>query len=193
MACWAFMSTLLITCSIWCLSILQGRVFSSMCRLQETFEPLSTNLTVSSIKPARNSVFFTGAPPLEKVKSCRVKWRARSMAPLAVIKYLTVSSSAVFNITRSILPNIPVRRLLKSWAMPPARIPRDSSFCEFNSNDSAFFRFVTSYATPMIFSTCPFSSMMGVYVTSKTISSTISSCCIIFPFKASSTAPGIRG
>ena len=57
-------------------------------------------------------------------RSCRTSAVARSAAPRMSSTNSGAGSSSGFMATSSALPRITVRRLLKSWAMPPARRPR---------------------------------------------------------------------
>ena len=59
----------------------------------------------------------------------------------------TVSASSAPSCAISTNPNIPVSRLLKSWAMPPASTPRASSFWVFRTWSSRRSRSVTSRNT----------------------------------------------
>ena len=57
---------------------------------------------------------------------------------------------------------IPVRMLLKSWAMPPASAPRDSSFSIFSSSFSCSLRSVISLVMPWNPVIVPSASRSGV-------------------------------
>ncbi len=59
-----------------------------------------------------------------------------------------LSETRGFN--RKALPRMPVNRLLKSWAIPPARTPIASIFCDCRSCSSRFLRSVMSRAIPWI-------------------------------------------
>ena len=93
---------------------------------QPTLEPLSENGAVARISRETRSVSSIGAPPLAKASNCWVR-PARTEAVLRP-SASRVSSSNMPNILAiERFVGIAVRMLLKSCAMPPARIPRDSS------------------------------------------------------------------
>jgi len=102
-----------------------------MLNSQNTFDPLRAKSTVSLIKGKSGNTFFTGSAPLAKVSSCLVSPLALSIVFIAFSRYAVMLSSLLFILARSILLSIPPSRLLKSWAIPPARVPRDSSFWLF--------------------------------------------------------------
>jgi len=48
-------------------------------------------------------------------------------------------AALVSNNIRDVFPMTPMRKLLKLWAMPPARVPIASTFCAWESCASSFF------------------------------------------------------
>src|SRR3989339_1111386 len=55
-------------------STLQGHKCSGRSNSQVTLEPLSVNKALSLMSLGRAVIFFMGAPPLEKVRSCCVRF-----------------------------------------------------------------------------------------------------------------------
>ena len=104
------------------------------------FEPLTEKLADSFMMPLKSTALFTGRPPFEKVRSCLVRSFALCAALSASIRGLLILSSLCDrNLATERLPIIAVRRLLKSWAMPPASVPSDSSLLALRSSSSFFF------------------------------------------------------
>ena len=100
------------------------------------------------------AVSLTGSPPFEKVRSCWVRSRARKVAFSASERSEAIfSSGSTSKAARFRLPRIATRMLLKSWAIPPAKTPTDSSFFILMSSSSILSCSVTSLktrTTPMI-------------------------------------------
>ena len=78
------------------------------------------------------TAFFAGTPPFENVSSCQVICRARTHA-CSASDSASMCGPVWGIVARAIdtLPMIDVRMLLKSWAMPPASRPSDSSLFAF--------------------------------------------------------------
>ena len=111
-----------------------------------------------------------GAPPLEKVNNCWVKFLACSDAFSTFVSFSTTLFSCVYSLASATLSTIAVKILLKSWAIPPARIPSDSSFWARNRSCSIFCLSVTSLntrTTPIILL---FLSRMGAPLSATTLS-----------------------
>ena len=90
----------------------------------------------------------TGFPPFEKVRSLEASSSARSEALSAASSLATaLLAGSRICFAREMFPRIAARKLLKSWAMPPARVPRDSSFCHLTSSSSLRTFTVTSRKT----------------------------------------------
>src|SRR2546428_272873 len=117
-----------------------------------------------SITRAAVSFRFTGALRVAalrlKVRSCAVSSAAR-IADFSISSiFLRFGSSAAMRIlTRRAYPRIPVRRLLKSCAMPPASVPTLSIFCAWRSWSSSVRRSVVSRKIHSV--TVRFSSEIG--------------------------------
>ena len=140
MAWSAFMIRLCITWLICPSSASTAGRLAGMSRWHFMFEPLTEKLADSFIMPLKSTAILTGRPPLEKVRSCFVRSFALCAALSASIRgLLTLSSFCDRSLATDRLPIIAVRRLLKSWAIPPASVPRDSSLLAFRSSSSFFF------------------------------------------------------
>ena len=91
------------------------------CPISRTVAERSTGTVASSPRPAKTSI-------------CRVSSAARRDAVwICSTSGRTVDGGGSSARARSVLPRMAVRRLLKSCAMPPARIPRLSSFWAWSS------------------------------------------------------------
>ena len=76
----------------------------------------------------------------EKARSRCVSAAARLAAVMAALVYRSMLSVRPWLIRRCIMssePITPVRRLLKSWAMPPVSWPTASIFCAWRNCSSA--------------------------------------------------------
>ena len=94
-----------------------------------------------------------GAPPREKVSKRFVSSLARCEA-ISTSANVSCNSGCGGAITLAMarLPTITVSKLLKSWAIPPARSANDSSFCAFRS--SASISFVVGHILDCAFDRC---------------------------------------
>ena len=97
-----------------------------------------------------------------KAKSCRVRATARSPAFLASrSSSLARSSSGSLAMANSVQHMITESRLLKSCAMPPARLPMASSFCDTRSCCSRLSRSVTSTCSAWRHTRWPLASLIS--------------------------------
>ena len=110
-----------------------------------TAAPARARSTASTTSLSIAATRRIGAPPFANVRSCvestTARWQARSVWP-------RISSSgpagSTCSLARSMLAWTTVRKLLKSWAMPPARTPSDSSLRACSNSVSACSRWLIS-------------------------------------------------
>ena len=96
------------------------------------------------------------------MSSCRARARAPSSSSSTSSSQGSAGASGgSVRRARSTWPKMPVRKLLKSWAMPPARMPTASSFCVFWICSSARVFSVTSRNTSTAPITRPRASCIG--------------------------------
>ncbi len=113
-----------------------------------TFDPLKVKTVESLSTSDMGAVFLTRPPPFEKTSNCRVSALALEATRRASSSDSTMSSPrSTSSFANEILPMIPERKLLKSWAKPPAITPSDSSFWALRSSCSSFFFSVMSWNT----------------------------------------------
>ena len=113
-----------------------------------TFEPLSAKPAESLSSGPSGSALLTGAPPREKVRSCCVRSRARAAAFSASTRSSVTSlDERAAALASERYPQTAVRMLLKSCAIPPARMPTVSSLCALISSSSILQRSVMSLIT----------------------------------------------
>ncbi len=149
----ALTARLTITCSIWPGSARTVPRSGSGRKSMATSSPRSrSSRGVTSATTAfrsRGRGWSTWRRP--NASSWRVRPEARSAARLISSRSRRNSLSPFARSSRSdAYPVIPVSRLLKSWATPPASRPSDSSFCAFSRSDSSRFRSVTSRRNAML-------------------------------------------
>ena len=161
-ACRALRVRLWITWQIWPKSTLIARRSSAIWKTGLTFDPANTKRTFSSKIFCKETTFLTGAPPFAKVSS----WPAISCALEDACSASAILLKRGWDRSKECLamdnwPNIAVRRLLKSWASPPANNPSDSNLAPLRRSSSHFFLSVTSWAIPITRWTIPELSFIG--------------------------------
>ncbi len=144
----ALMTIFWMTWLICPVSALTSHRSSGMLRTIFTLLPLKANSALSVMVEPMAVLRMTGSPPREKVSNCAVRSLAR-MAAFSVLSSMALAFSGSSRHWRAMLmlPRIPTSKLLKSWAIPPARTPTDSSFLTLKSSSSVRFSSVTSRNT----------------------------------------------
>ena len=141
----AFISRFWNICPSWPASASTPRRFLATVNVMPQRAPLRQNAAVCSASCTIDTAFFTGLPPLANVISCCVSSRARRAEPSARSSDDRVRSVRVGSVSaRDTEPRMPVSKLLKSWAIPPASTPTASSFSTRWISISMFFCWVTS-------------------------------------------------
>ena len=136
-------------------------------------------------------ILLTGAPPLEKVNNCWVNSRACKDAFSILASFSVTLLSAAYIFAKVVLFKMAVNILLKSWAIPPARFPRDSSF-SVRCISCSIFRFsVTSLNTKTTPMTWLSLSRMGAPLSAMTLSvPSLAISSVLFP--SPTTAPSLN-
>ena len=105
---------------------------------------------------AKGRVCRVTSPLLVSSSSLRPSARASSELFSAISRMpCTTLSGSNFIFAREMLPRMICSKLLKSWAMPPAKIPRDSKCLACRISVSSLRRSVTSSAVFMNFVVLP--------------------------------------
>ena len=154
----AFTTRFMITCSIWPGSALTVPRSGAATVTIRTSSPISRRSMRS--RPATRALrsISRGCSACLRLKesSCRVIEAARSAALRICSTYSRRgSTSPRSSWSRSALPRMAVRTLLKSWATPPASLPTASIFCAWRSCPSRARCSVTSLITPRTPATRP--------------------------------------
>ena len=116
-------------------------------------EPLKENSADSLMISSMDAASFAGVPLLVKFISCAVKPLAFPHASSASSMVSIISSFfACFNSILSMerFPMMPVRKLLKSCAIPPASMVRDPNFSCFSRSFCIASKSVISFIVPII-------------------------------------------
>ena len=170
MASRALMARLRMAVSSIVLSALTAQVFSPGMILRSTTAVrawVSRSLMLNT-KSLTVSSLFCRVCWREKANMRRVRSEPFSAASMAALMRL-VARSSVFTIccTISRLPMTTIRRLLKSWAMPPVNWPTASIFWAWWYLRSRALRSVTLWQQPKTVSMVPASSRSASMLTSK--------------------------
>ena len=133
MAWAAFRTRFWMSWLIWVRSASTGQRSLAMSWVQRMGWPARTNSADSRMVSTMEAAVRTGAPPRAKVSSCPVRFVARPTARSARSRSSSAPPGfrASLSRARRRCPCTDIMMLLKSWAIPPARVPRDSSFCTF--------------------------------------------------------------
>ncbi len=149
----AFIIRFIMTCSICVISPEIRGISSKKSHIKWilSFAEMHSKSIVSLATFVKSTGFNGVSFLLEKTIKCSVRLVARSIADfISRILSKDGDSGGISIKARSRFPLIIISRLLKSWAIPPASMPRLSSFCVFWTCISKFFCSVISREIPHV-------------------------------------------
>ena len=145
-ACQALVQRLTSTCWIWVASdrISSGSSLSTSSSAAPAGKVARNSAAASRISGASGRIERCCGWRRLKARICCTRLRAR-VAAFWICSRLSAAGCVGSSSSRAsaTLPRIAARMLLKSWAMPPARVPTASSFCDSRSCASSVRRFVS--------------------------------------------------